>query len=120
MVRGMKRTCVAAAIVLTAAGCRDSGLPDRNLPLEEAEQRALHYSLYEAAPAGAIVHDGAEWVVAGLPMKISAGLLVPIDVEGGEAFALATDAAPHDRLYVRSGEGWIPLARALPVASAAH
>jgi len=105
--------CVVACSILALAGCRDSGLPDRNLPLDQAEQRALPYSLHEPAPAGGIRYDGAEWVVAGRPMQISASLLVPVEVEGGEAWALATDAPPRDRLYVNSGDAWTPLARAL-------
>ena len=110
---GMRLAWVAAVAALAAAGCRDSGLPDRNLPLDQAEQRALPYSLHEPAPAGGIRYDGAEWVVAGRPMQISASLLVPVEVEGGEAWALATDAPPRDRLYVKSGDAWTPLARAL-------
>ncbi len=117
-VYGVKLAWVAALVVV-AAGCRDSGLPDRNLPLEEAEQRALLYPVYEPAAATALQYDGSDWVVAGRPLQIPASLLVPVSAEGGEAWALATDAPPRDRLYVRAADGWTPLARALGAGEAA-
>ncbi|MGH7502256.1 MAG: hypothetical protein ACREL7_10920 [Longimicrobiales bacterium] len=104
----------AAAIIFVATGCRDSGLPDRNLPLAEAEHRRFGYELYEPSDAAesALQHEDSEWVVAGPPMNIPASRLVPAGTAGGRAvFTLANDPAPFDRLYVEGDRGWTPYAR---------
>jgi hypothetical protein len=105
---------MAALGFALAAGCVDSGLPDRNLPLEEAEHRPFRYQVYDVRPeAEAIVHhDDSDWAVAGAAERIPASALVPAGAGGSQAlFSLASDAAPFDRLYMESEGGWIPLAR---------
>jgi len=99
----------AAALAVVAGGCVDSGLPGKNLPLEEARTRAFRYDVYEARPSETIRVADREWVTAGAPMDIPQRLLTPVTADGN-VFALSTDASPRTRLYRRSNGGYIPLA----------
>jgi hypothetical protein len=102
---------IGAAMLVAAAftACRDSGLPDRNLPLEEARTRPFRYSTYDAAgDLPAVTVGERQWLAAGAPMHIPDRLLTPL--AGGSVYALATDAEPYTRLFVRSPSGFVPLA----------
>lgn len=104
--------------VLLFGGCRDSGLPDRNLPLTEAENRPFRYAVYDAAaPAVAtqsvIQADSAQWMIAGGAQPIRPGLLARVAADGGaQVFAPTWESAPYDRLWVRVSDGmYKPLQR---------
>jgi hypothetical protein len=103
--------CLGAAVAMVAmlGGCRDSGLPDRNLPLEEARTRPFRYSVYEPASVPPVRVADRDWIAAGLPMSIPQRLLTPVTPDGN-VFALASDASPWTRLYRRSAAGYTPLA----------
>jgi hypothetical protein len=104
----------ATLAAFATAGCRDSGLPDRNLPLADAETRRFSYEVYQPRDEAETVfrHDQADWVVAGEPQRIPASHLVSAgSAEGRALFALVTDAAPYDRLYVETAGAWTPFAR---------
>jgi hypothetical protein len=101
----------AGALVLLAIGCVDSGLPGKNLPLEEARTRPFRYEVYEARAVEPVRIEDREWVAAGAPMQIPPRLLTPVTPDGN-VFALTTDASPRSRLYLRSETGYIPLAPA--------
>ena len=57
--RRSRRTGVlaVAGFVVILGGCRDSGLPDKNIPLAEAQTRQLPYPAYQTNPASAQLHD---------------------------------------------------------------
>jgi hypothetical protein len=104
-------TAMAGAIGL--GGCVDSGLPGKNLPLEEARVKPFRYSVYDATgnlPAAEV--NGQTWRAVGPPEPVAAALLVPVVATGAhDVFALATDRLPYDRLYVRTGTMYSPYAR---------
>jgi hypothetical protein len=109
---------VLAAMTLALGACRDSGLPDRNLPISEAENRPFRYAVYDAAaPAVAaqsvIQADSARWMIAGGAEPIRAALMTPVAAEGGaQVFAPAWERAPYDRLWIQVGDGmYKPLQR---------
>lgn len=105
---------VTSVTALTLVGCVDSGLPDRNLPLEEAEHREFRYEVYQprTAAESLLHHEDSDWAVAGGPEHIPASQLVSAGMAGvQEVFALATDAAPIDRLYLETVRGWIPFVK---------
>ena len=99
----------AAVLAIAAGGCVDSGLPGKNLPLEEARTRPFRYSVYEARPSSPVRVADREWVAAGAPIAIPLRLLTPVTPDGN-VYALSTDAEPWTRLYRRSESGFIPLA----------
>lgn len=116
--RGRRRAgrfwIIALAGVAGLAGCRDNGLPDRNLPLQEARHRTYGYPVYEnTADHRQIVLAGRHWMPS-LPIeRIPDRLLVPV---GGDAqtqlFAVRGSAQPYSRLYARAGAGqWQPFLR---------
>ena len=122
------RATLFATIALVAlAGCKDSGLPDRNLPYEEAAHRppdALVQAVHPATRAGGAdahggmpmdsAHAGAAanasravtigeqtFVPAGMPLDIDAALLTQVGAGGGMSFhAVRGDDAPYDRVYM--------------------
>jgi hypothetical protein len=100
------------AILLALTACRDSGLPGKNLPLDEARTKPFRYSVYDAnADLPAAQVDGRTWRAAGPAESIPAGLLVPVEAGGGrEMFALATDSPPRARLYMKTGDLYTPFA----------
>jgi len=103
------RTALLAGLI--AAGCVDSGLPGKNMPLEEARVKPPVYQTYDSGHAMAPIHFGDhDWMVAGAPLSIADGLLTPIEGAGDNLFALATDTEPYSRLYVRTDHGLLPLA----------
>jgi len=100
--------------ILSVAACTDSGLPGKNLPLDEAESKPMEYSLYDGASNVPAVRFGDHvWLAAGPTEQIQEHLLARVgDDSGRDVFALVTDPAPHTRLYVRDGHGFAPLAPA--------
>jgi hypothetical protein len=106
------RTIGLITLVMAFAACRDSGLPGKNLPLEEARTRVFPYSVYDAAENVAPVRfQDRTWMVAGPPVSMDARLLRALEGEGERAvFALATDSEPYTRLYVRVDTRYAPMA----------
>ena len=105
---------VAGLILVAVSGCVDSGLPDRNLPLDEAESRQFRYNVYDSRAEAETIfqHEDADWAVAGTAERIPASHLVSAGTAGAHAlFVLATDQAPYDRLYIETERGWMPYAR---------
>ncbi|MGH7553813.1 MAG: hypothetical protein ACREMQ_12375 [Longimicrobiales bacterium] len=106
--------------LLFLGGCKDSGLPDRNLPLEEAMNRQWRYPVYEAATpttdpdARVFTVDGRSWMTTGERQEIPQALLKPAgNAEGIQLFALVWDEGPFTRLYILGQDGqYRPLARA--------
>lgn len=99
---------VVVAGSLALGACRDSGLPDRNLPRAEAEHRSYGYPVYQAlAPALAEVWDldGRRWQLSAHVETIAASQLRSVANANGTAmYALRWDEQPLDRLYTPVGE----------------
>jgi hypothetical protein len=105
---------VALATVAGLTACRDNGLHDRNLPLQEARHRTYGYPVYEnTADHRQIAFGGRHWMPS-LPIeRIPDRLLVSV---GGDAttqlYAVRGAAEPYSRLYARAGAGqWQPFLR---------
>jgi hypothetical protein len=103
-------------IVCTAglSACRDVGLPDRNLPLAEAQNRESSYPVYEpSASRPALAVGGRHWIRSPLAETVPAHMLVPIGTAGGTAlYALRGAEAPYSRLYSPVSDGrWAPYLR---------
>jgi hypothetical protein len=115
----MKRTggAARAALVTMAlvglSACKDSGLPDRNLPIQEARQREYGYPVYERAPdATAVAAAGRNWIRSAAVESIPAGLLVPVEGADVQLYAVRGATAPYDRLYAPAGPDlWAPYLR---------
>ena len=112
----------AAGAALVAAGCRDSGLPDRNLALEDARHRApdalvqavhpetnpaLHIAAADEAhgtsmTTGPVTVGEQTFQAAGRPIPMSDASLrsVGTSAMGGTFAAAAWDEPPYDRLYL--------------------
>jgi len=106
-----RQIMLAISAILVFAACRDSGLPGKNLPLEEARSRVFPYSTYDAASNVAPVKiQDRTWMVAGPPISIDARLLRAVAGADREVFALATDSEPYTRLYVRVDRRYAPMA----------
>lgn len=111
-----------SAAMLFLVGCKDSGLPDRNLPFAEAEHRApdaLVQAVHpETRPAdGADAHGAMSmatqpitvgeqtFVASGTPVSMDAAGLMQVGSVGGMGFMAAPgDEAPYDRLYMAHGD----------------
>jgi hypothetical protein len=97
------------------AGCRDNGLPDRNLPLDQAERRTFNYPAYQ--PYGGKVEvwelAGQRWQAGARVETIEARLLRSVaNANGTAVYALEWDRPPHDRLYTPVGENrWLVIER---------
>jgi hypothetical protein len=110
------RACVTAALcVIGLAGCKDNGLPNKNLPIEEARHRELNpYPAYQPmAGTTPVAVGGRDWMPS-LPVEqIPARLLQPVgSVEGTALYALRGDAAPYGSLYAsEGGNRWRPYLR---------
>ena len=99
---------LATALLASTAACVDSGLPGENRPLEEARTRTYGYSVYDAsASIGPITVTNRVWMAAGPAVQVESRLLTPVTTE---VFALASDAEPYSRLYLRRGGQYVPLA----------
>lgn len=118
--RARSTLVAAAAAVLVMAGCRDSGLPDRNLALEDAEHRAPDalvqavYPQYGAASgqSAAASHEAMAsrqitlgeqtFQASGRPVHLGGTTLTPVGTGamGGTFSAAIWDEPPYDRLYL--------------------
>jgi hypothetical protein len=96
------------------AGCKDSGLPDRNLPVREARQRAYAYPAYERTAGNApVAAAGRNWIRSLTEETIPEHLMVPVGA-GAETqlFAVRGSREPYSRLYARVGDDrWAPYLR---------
>lgn len=112
----------AVTAVFAMAGCRDSGLPDRNLALEDAAHRAPDalvqavYPQYGAARSAsdAAAHGDASMAsrpitvgeqtfqASGRPVRLSGTALTAVGAGpmGGTFSAATWDEPPYDRLYL--------------------
>ncbi|HEX6590247.1 MAG TPA: hypothetical protein VF039_14670 [Longimicrobiales bacterium] len=120
-----RATLFATIAVVAVAGCKDSGLPDRNLPIDEAAHRApdaLVQAVHPETRAGAEgaaamptdeAHAGAAtqsraitigeqtFLPAGMPMDVDPALLTQVGAGGGMSFhAVRGDEAPYDRVFM--------------------
>lgn len=109
--RAALRVVVAALFGASHAACRDSGLPGRNTPREQARQREFRYPAYQpTADHTPISVAGRLWIGA-LPIEsIPDRLLVPVGSAGGQTlYAPRGRQSPYSRLYARAGDGrWRP------------
>jgi len=101
------RPLATAVAVLALAGCKDSGLPGMNLPLQVAEHKPTLYPLY-AYPQGQVQLDAAEvagrdWLLVRVEERIPDAMVVAVG--GAEHFVLAWDTEPYDRVYERVAPG---------------
>lgn len=92
---------VAIACAAGLSACRDNGLPDRNLPLEEAQNRAYGYPVYQPSTAtAAVAMGGRHWIRSQTVETIARHVLQPVGVaEGTQLFAVRGEQAPYSRLY---------------------
>lgn len=120
-----RATLIATAAVVSLAGCKDSGLPDRNLPFDEAAHRppdALVQAVHpETRPGAGMPDDPAHagvsmatrpvtigeqtFAASGRPVDVGTGSLRQVGGMGGMSFFAAMgDDAPYDQLYMQHGE----------------
>jgi hypothetical protein len=111
---GRRLLLLAIAAVLGLSACRDSGLPDRNIPLPEARHRQYSFVAYQpAANNPPVAMAGRHWIRS-LPVEtIPAARLVPVgSAEGTQLYALRGARAPYSRLYAPVGQDrWAPYLR---------
>lgn len=102
-----------AALVGLSSGCADLGLPE-NTPVARARTappKPLVAATMPAVGPGAVPAPvlrvaGGEWVATGVQYRLPDAYVRPVGpAGGGEAYALAWDTAPHDRLLVRRAPG---------------
>ena len=117
------RASLFAATIIALAGCKDSGLPDRNLPIDEAQHRAPDALVQAVHPESRPEAEGAEahagmsmatrpitiggqtFAASGTPASMDAAGLTQVGSVGGMGFFAARgDDAPYDRLYMAHGE----------------
>lgn len=118
------RASLFATVAIVGLGaCKDSGLPDRNLPIDEAQHRApdalveaVHAESRPAADAAhgaGVMTDGTRpitigdqiFAASGRPMPMDAAGLTQVGSVGGMGFfAGRDDTAPYDQLYMAHGE----------------
>jgi hypothetical protein len=113
--RGAGRVWMAAvAATVGLSACKDSGLPDRNLPLDEARHRESRYPAYQpTADNQPVAHAGRHWIRT-LPVEsIPSSLLEPVGGTAGmQLYAVRGSRPPYSRLYTPMGEDrWAPLLR---------
>jgi hypothetical protein len=105
---------LAAVCIATLTACHEGGLPDRNLPLQEARHREFRYPAYQpVANNPQIALAGRHWARS-LPVEsIPDRLLVPVgSADGTPLYALRGARAPYSRLYSPVGDGrWVPYLR---------
>lgn len=117
-----RATLIVSSAILALGGCKDSGLPDRNLPLDQAEHRApdaLVQAVHPLSRAGSTdaqagSHDttmvarpitvgGQVFQASGMPTRMSAGSLRAVGggaAVGGSFSAATWDEPPYDQLYL--------------------
>jgi hypothetical protein len=105
---------VAIACAAGLSACRDNGLPDRNLPYEEARNREYGYPVYEpTTDTPALAMGGRHWIRS-LPVETIPGhVLAPVGTaEGTQLFARRGERPPYSRLYGQvSQDRWAPYLR---------
>ena len=109
MERSARRFLALSALLAGALafGCRDNGLPDRNLPLDQAENRTPAYPAYQAYQGEVPVLEvaGSRWQATAPIETIEARLLTAVgNAQGTPVYALNWDKAPYDRLFTPVGE----------------
>ena len=94
---------VAIACAAGLSACRDNGLPDRNLPLQEAQHREYGYPVYQSSSeTPAIAMGGRHWMRSHAVETIAPHVLVPVGAaEGTQLFARRGEQAPYSRLYAQ-------------------
>jgi hypothetical protein len=109
------RMRLGLAVVVCVAGltaCKDSGLPDRNLPLEEARNRVFPFPAYEPLASNPpVAAGGRHWVRSAAAETIPANRLEPVASAGGtQLYAVRGSRAPYSRLYAPAGQQnrWYP------------
>jgi hypothetical protein len=105
---------VMLAVALALPGCKDSGLPDRNLPLDQARHREFGYPGYQPTADNAPVAVAGRHWIRSLPVEtIPMRLLVPVgNADGTLVYALRGARPPYSRLYTPIGDDrWAPLLR---------
>jgi hypothetical protein len=114
-VRGGARLGMLALVtVIGLPACRDSGLPDRNLPLQEARHRQYSYPAYQPLANNVpVAAAGRHWIRSAAVEQIPANKLVPVaTVDGMQLYAVRGTAAPYSRLYAPVGQDrWAPYLR---------
>lgn len=104
-------------VIACAAGlsaCRDNGLADRNLPLDQAQNREYGYPVYETSEdTPTLAMGGHHWVRSQAEETIAAHVLVPVGTtDGTQLFARRGEEAPYSRLYAQISEDrWAPYLR---------
>jgi hypothetical protein len=112
--RAALRVAVVALFGISHPACRDSGLPGKNLPYEQARHREFRYPAYEPADSATPIALAGRYWVGALPVEsIPDRLLVPVGSAGGQTlFAPRGRQSPYSRLYARVSEGrWRPYVR---------
>jgi hypothetical protein len=116
--RAARRARGAGLLLVTGAlslGCRDNGLPDRNLPLDQAQRRTFNYPAYQPYAGAVEVWElaGHRWQASARVETIQARLLRSVaNANGTAVYALSWDQPPHDRLYTPVGENrWLVIER---------
>ena len=118
-----RATLFATVALVGLSACKDSGLPDRNLPIEDAEHRAPDALVQAVHPEsrpeaeGADAHGGLSmatrpvtigdqtFAASGMPATMDASGLTQVGTVGGMGFFAARgDGAPYDVLYMAHGE----------------
>lgn len=105
---------LALACVAVLTACKDSGLPDRNLPFQEARNRQFAYPAYQPlANAAPVAAAGRHWLPSAAVEQIPSNVLVPVaTVDGRQLYAVRGAQAPFSRLYAPAGPGrWTPYLR---------
>jgi hypothetical protein len=112
--RALLKMAVVVGCGATLAGCRDSGLPGKNLPLQQARHREFRYPAYQRSPENVpVAAVGYHWIPGPPPETIPERLLTPVGAAGGQTlYAPRGQQAPHSRLYARASDGrWRPYVR---------
>lgn len=116
----MKRSGMASrmwlVVLCAAAGaaCADVGLPDRNLPLEEAQQREFRYQVYQPiANTSVVAMGGRHWIRSAAVVDIPARLLEQVgNADGTVLYGLRGQEAPYSGLWSPvSQDRWAPYLR---------
>lgn len=119
MSRIWRLPAVALLALSGITGCVDSGLPDKNLPLEEARHREWSYPVYQAAvqPSGlpelvsfnesTWALQAAAWSEYGMESTLTRdpALLEGVSTGATRLQALRWDTAPYDRLFLATPGG---------------
>lgn len=112
--RKVVRAVFLSMIVMSTGACVDSGLPGKNLPLEEARHKQPRYPMYSEAPEMATDFASIQladntWLIRpiapqslGLQMAYAKSntLMRPdANMNGVGFYTLTWDSAPYDRVF---------------------